>query len=200
MEHDKDRPSIQIRPLTEDDAAQYRALRIQAVTDHPIAFWTSPEEETCDDVEGFAKRIREQWSDPGWAQILGAFKGEQLLAQAGFKRQKLLKLQHRPELGGVYVTKQAQGLGLGKILINAVIDHLRTLQGVEMLSLAVAHTNTGARKLYESLGFQYMGPLPFAMKLSNGTYAHEERMALWLNPEQQTQAQHHRNQSPASTP
>lgn len=50
----------------------------------------------------------------------------------------------------------ARGAGLGGALIADLMDHARA--GAKTLSLHVARTNAGARRLYERLGFRRIAP------------------------------------------
>lgn len=58
-------------------------------------------------------------------------------------------------LGLVFLAPAARGRGLGTALVEAVCAHAKA-EGARALRLAVAHTNTGARRLYERLGFAFV--------------------------------------------
>ena len=61
-------------------------------------------------------------------------------------------------VGGMGVTPPARRRGIGERLMRQVIDHARAA-GVRTLSLEVLETNTGAKALYEKLGFRTLRKL-----------------------------------------
>ncbi|MEV0678109.1 GNAT family N-acetyltransferase [Actinosynnema sp. NPDC050436] len=85
---------------------------------------------------------------------------------------------HTAELGRVTAHPSARGLGLGALLVSAVVDHARAA-GLEHLTLGVRGNNHGAIELYERLGFREWGRLPFAIAVGDVRYD-EVRMALSL--------------------
>jgi hypothetical protein len=64
--------SIQIRRLTEADAAAYRAIRLEGLRDSPEAFGSTFEAENEHPLEWFANRTAN-------AEVFGAFRGADLL-------------------------------------------------------------------------------------------------------------------------
>ncbi len=60
-----------------------------------------------------------------------------------------------PEIG-LAVTPAAQGRGVGRALLTALIDLARA-QELPGLSLSVEDGNDGARRLYDALGFAVVG-------------------------------------------
>ena len=66
---------------------------------------------------------------------------------------------HVAELVKVMVHPDARGLGLGRVLVQALIDAARE-SGAETAVLGVRGNNHGAQALYESLGFTVWGVLP----------------------------------------
>jgi len=64
--------------------------------------------------------------------------------------------EHTWMLGLIFITPGARGRGLGTQLIEAICAHVRAAGG-RMLRLAVVPANTGARRLYDRLGFVHVG-------------------------------------------
>ncbi|MFD9909737.1 GNAT family N-acetyltransferase [Streptomyces sp. NPDC059063] len=60
---------------------------------------------------------------------------------------------------GFVVAEEARGKGVGRQLIQAVVEEARR-QGARRITLRVLGHNTPARKLYESEGFAIEGVLP----------------------------------------
>jgi ribosomal protein S18 acetylase RimI-like enzyme len=55
----------------------------------------------------------------------------------------------------MYVRPQARQAGIGRKLVEAVIEHAR--HHVELIQLSVIKENEAARRLYASLGFEEYG-------------------------------------------
>jgi ribosomal protein S18 acetylase RimI-like enzyme len=68
-------------------------------------------------------------------------------------------LAHNGEIRRVMVHRNSRGLGLGRRVTAALIDHARSA-GVEQLLCDVRGNNHAAVALYRSLGFQEYGRLP----------------------------------------
>ncbi|MGV1870457.1 N-acetyltransferase family protein [Agrobacterium rosae] len=56
----------------------------------------------------------------------------------------------------IYVHKNARGAGLGKLLMQALIDHAKT-NDVHVLIGAIESENTASIRLHETLGFRVAG-------------------------------------------
>jgi RimJ/RimL family protein N-acetyltransferase len=74
----------------------------------------------------------------------------------------------------MYVRQGARSTGVGRKLLEAVVDHAR--HHVEVLQLSVVSENEGARRLYASLGFVEYGIERKALK-QGGRYYDEVLMA-----------------------
>jgi ribosomal protein S18 acetylase RimI-like enzyme len=77
----------------------------------------------------------------------------------------------------MYVRPDARKAGLGRRLVEAVIDHARAY--VEVIQLSAISDNQSARRLYSSLGFVEYGLEKDSLK-QNGRYYDEILMALDL--------------------
>ena len=165
-----------IRPLTKADAIAFRALRLEGLTEAPEAFSAAYEDEVLRSEAEFACRIPE--APP--SVIFGAFDGETLVAMTGFLAHAGRKERHKAVVWGVYVSPAGRGLGLAKRLMQTVIAHARTVEGLEILQLGVGVYNTPARALYSAMGFELYGMERRALKLANGRYIDEELRVLDL--------------------
>jgi ribosomal protein S18 acetylase RimI-like enzyme len=86
---------------------------------------------------------------------------------------------HVTEVRGLAVAPDRQGEGIGARLLEAAIDRSRH-EGVRRLVLRVLSTNPGARRLYESRGFEVEGAHREAFLLE-GAYVDDLLMALDLS-------------------
>jgi len=170
---------MNIRKLTIEDAEAFREIRIEMCERHPEAFGQTPEEVAAmpDD------KCLEWWTPSDVFPekfVLAAFEGDRIVATAAFKREDSAKERHRGWIWSVYVRPEARGQGLSKQLMQQLIDEARKMEGLEILSLVVALTQTSARTLYTVLGFFTTGLILHGYKLPDGRYIDHEEMMLWL--------------------
>jgi ribosomal protein S18 acetylase RimI-like enzyme len=164
---------IHIRLLGPEDADEWWRLRLESLQRDPQAFSASAEDGqslTADDVR---KRLNAASTD---FLVMGAFENKKLIGMCGFFREKGLKTRHKARVWGVYVTSQSRGKGLGRSLLQALLDRAATIDGVDQILLSVATTQSPAIALYRSLGFQSYGCEPRALKVG-GQFIDEEYMA-----------------------
>lgn len=95
----------------------------------------------------------------------GAWADGELLGLATIAREERPRLRHRAGLYGVGVLAAAQGRGAGRQLVGAAVAYARELPGVTSVHLVVTETQHAARRLYESLGFQYWGSEPEGLRV-----------------------------------
>jgi ribosomal protein S18 acetylase RimI-like enzyme len=146
---------IETRRLTQADGALFRDLRLEALQRSPEGFASSYEAEKDRDAAWFAGRLKE-------AAVFVAIGDDRPLGMAGFKAHDTPKMAHKGMLWGMYVAPEARGLGVGRKLVQAVLEHA---QGkVEQVQLAVTAENPAARALYEAMGFEVYATEPRSLK------------------------------------
>jgi RimJ/RimL family protein N-acetyltransferase len=156
-----------IRPLTPSDAKAFRALRLEALANHPEAFSSSYEEESPRSLVEFQARI----PSSGPNAIFGAFDGDRLVGMAGFVVYDRPKARHKGLMWGVYVKPKWRGRRVGKALVKSVID--LASRHVVMLEAAVTLTNESARRTYHGLGFEPYGIERKAIRVGDAFYDEE---------------------------
>ncbi|HEU6441879.1 MAG TPA: GNAT family N-acetyltransferase [Microvirga sp.] len=166
---------ILIRSLKPSDAQAYRNLRLEALAGAPEAFGSSYEEEAPLPLEA----IRERIAASGPSAIFGAFAGDRLVGMAGFAVYDRAKAAHKGVMWGVYVQSEQRGQGLGKRLVQRVIDHAS--RHVIVLEAAVGMTNGSARRTYHALGFKPYGIERKALRVG-GVFYDEELLFIDFQP------------------
>lgn len=162
------------RFLTALDADRYQSLRLEGIKNTPEAFGSSYEEEKDTPIDLIAKQLEDSN-----VYTMGAFEENKLFGIATLWLEEKLKLKHKANIFAVYVSPEKRGLGVGKKLIQEIINKARTLDGVEQINLSVVSTNNAAKQLYISLGFTVFGTEKSALKVGL-EYFDEEYMVLFL--------------------
>ena len=165
---------IQIRRLTAADAEIFRDIRLEALRCNPEAFGSSFAAESVNPASWFADRL-------GSSFVLGAFHATELIGIAALIIQSGDKRAHKGMLVGMYVRPNARRAGVGRRLVEAIIDLARG--HVELIQLSVVKENDAARRLYAGLGFLDYGVEIHALK-QGGRYYDEILMAKQLTRNQ----------------
>ena len=163
-----------IRRLTPADAEAFVAIRRRALDAEPFAFTASP----ADDGGVSLEITRQRLAATDGSATFGAFAPE-LVGIAGLFRNHQVKAAHIATLWGVYVDAALQGAGIGRRLVETVLGHARTLDGVANVNLSVSEHQAVARRLYERLGFFCWGTEPDAIRWQ-GRSAAKHHMMLRL--------------------
>jgi RimJ/RimL family protein N-acetyltransferase len=161
---------IEIRRLASADAGAYREIRLAGLRDSPEAFGSTFARESAQPLVWFCDRLRD-------SQVFGAFRSIHLIGVAGFVIRAGEKERHKGLLWGMYVRPDARNAGVGRQLVEALIDHAR--DHVEVIQLSLVSGNERARRLYASLGFVEYGIEKKSLK-QDGHYYDEILMALDL--------------------
>lgn len=90
------------------------------------------------------------------------------------------KLRHKGLLFRMYVGREYRRLGIGRRLIDELLNRVSTLDDIEQVNLTVIANNDKARNLYEQYGFKTFGTEHNAIKWK-GKYFDEDQMALPLS-------------------
>ena len=164
-----------IRRLVPEDAPVYRALRLRGFQEHAEAFTSSFEEESLRPLSYSEQRLAVDSAACFW----GAFVDGQLAGLVGLDRETRIKNRHKAVVIGMVVAPEFAGLGLGRKLLDVLVQHARSV-GLELLVLTVTAGNTRAQQLYERAGFAVWGTEPRAIRVDN-RYHDKVHMFLSLN-------------------
>jgi ribosomal protein S18 acetylase RimI-like enzyme len=166
---------VEIRLVTADAAAEFRALRLRGLRENPEAFGSTFADEVDRPVEATAARL----ADSAGGFVLGAAlsAGGALVGVVGCYREAGRKRRHVAVVWGMFVAPESRGRGAGRALLAEAVRRSGAWPGVEHLTLTVVPENTAARALYVAHGFRPFGLEPRAMRDEARYYDLEH---LWL--------------------
>lgn len=145
---------INIKNITPDEAEVYWNLRLEALRNNPEAFGATYEESVGISIETVQSKIGTSMEN----YILGAnTESNSIVGMIGFKREQSIKTKHKSFLWGMYVSPGYRNQGIGKGLLEEVIQRSRILEGLEQINLCVVTSNEAARNLYINSGFEVYG-------------------------------------------
>jgi len=141
---------MQIRRIQPADAMAVKRLRMQALTQEPLAFAMSATQAA-------------EWSDNQWAQLASrnsegvqiiaiAHLADELVGMVGCHLDSSPKMTHCGMVWGMYVAPAQRNHGIARQLLQAVIDH-GSAHHLQMLKLSVTTTQTSALRGYLQAGF-----------------------------------------------
>jgi GNAT superfamily N-acetyltransferase len=157
--------SPEIRLLTETDVASFLTIRKTALLESPGAFLASPE----DDFAASEAAVCELLQRPD-SVLFGAYSPD-LSGTLGLYRDRTRKAAHKAHLWGMFVLPAQRQHGLATHLLQAAIEHARTLPGVASLHLCTGEATPRARHLYEKVGFKTWGIEPDAIRVGADSYS-----------------------------
>jgi ribosomal protein S18 acetylase RimI-like enzyme len=162
-----------IKIITEEDEIKaYYELLIKAITDEPQFFRVS-----AVDIEGEVFPTKDTFEN----FTLGAFNDEgELIGTVGFKRDLFVKLKHKGLIFRMYVSEKAKGQGLGRKLLQALIERAKQGEGLRHLYLTVVSTNQRAISLYTSEGFELYSREKGSIRMAENEFVDEDSMVLYV--------------------
>lgn len=102
--------------------------------------------------------------------------GERVVGMLGMHEEARERFNHRISLG-MNILKSYWGLGGGRLLLEAAVDHFNSMEDLTKLELEVRSDNEGAIALYKKLGFEVEGELKNHF-LVDSAYHSAYRMAI----------------------
>ncbi|GAA1886603.1 hypothetical protein GCM10009773_13650 [Williamsia serinedens] len=159
-------PPVEIRRLTGDDWAEYRAFRISAAIESPHAFGATPED--------MAAR-----PDQSWRSLLEAHRDPHGVALVTVDGARWIGSMRAHVADGVawvysvYVIPDERRSGVASALMTELVAW--SAQHAPSAMLHVAETNDRARRLYEQFGFA-----PTGVTVQNPAYPSLTELAMRL--------------------
>jgi len=151
----KDGREIEVRELEKEDAGAVIAYlnEVAGETDF-LSFGKNEFTLTLKEEEDFIQGMK----DSNNSLLLGAFDEGRMIACCNVSGLSGLKnrYRHRASLG-ISIRKEYWNQGLGRYLMELLIDYARKHPVINMVELEVSADNDRGIHLYQSLGFQMVG-------------------------------------------
>ncbi len=141
--------TIEIRDATVDDLPGIMEIYNDAVL-NTTAIWNEILVDLDNRKEWFKAR-----KDRGFPVIV-AIKDGAVAGYASYGDWRAFDGYRHTREHSIYVDKNARGLGLGRTLMQALIDHAKT-NDVHVLIGAIESENTASIRLHEAMGFRVAG-------------------------------------------
>ena len=171
-------PDIEVRALSEADLGAYKALRDHALAHHEEAFTSDATTEATRTAHSYRERLGCDSGGSG-SFTLGAWSGDHLLGAITCERDSRSKVRHIGHIIGTMVMHDQQGQGVGRALLDALIERASADGELHQLTLTVTSSNLAAVRLYASAGFTRYGTLPRAIHVA-GRFLDKDMMVLNL--------------------
>lgn len=165
---------MQIALLTAADAAAYRELMLEAYVEAADAFTSTADERRVQPLSWWVDRIA---APSGLTRSFGAFADGRLVGAVALEQSAKPKSRHAALVIGMYVEPAWRRGGAGRRLMDALVAHARSRDGLELLRLTVTEGNAAAIRLYESLGFSAWGVEPLAVRTPSG---YKGKVHMWM--------------------
>lgn len=147
---------VRIARLTPDHVEAVRAIRLEALRNHPENFGTDHDEEAAQPIEWWRTRLAHGTGFGAWAD------GE-LAGIVSFGRAREKKHRHQGSIGSFYVRPAHRGRGVADALMTAALAE--AAGQVEHVSLTVTASNETAIRLYRRHGFEVVGRVPASIRV-----------------------------------
>jgi ribosomal protein S18 acetylase RimI-like enzyme len=144
--------AIEIVALTEASWADYRALRLRALQEEPQAFGQSYDGACAHPNELWQHRLRDARDGTSW--LVFARQAGRLVGMVGAFRTDDDRRSGRATVVGTYVEATVRGRGVGRRLLEALLERLADDESVEVARLGVNQDQEAAVRLYAGAGFQ----------------------------------------------
>ena len=143
---------IRIERITRENVEQFKSVRLNALSESPSAFGSTYAREAAFLDSEWLTRL-ERWNGEKGVGFL-AMDGDAGCGIAG----ALLEPEDdsRAQLVSMWTAPTHRRFGVGRLLVDAVVDWAKSRE-IKMLLLMVVSTNNPAIRFYEQLGFAKTG-------------------------------------------
>jgi ribosomal protein S18 acetylase RimI-like enzyme len=170
--------SVQIvKPVLEEWEA-FRDIRLLSLKDSPTAFLATHEDELKTPEEKWKMRISGSLKSEVGVTLVAKMNGK-VAGLVGVQFMQHTKVRHIAHIWGTFVAPEYRGLGIGRKLMDGIIDAAKNHPGIKKIKIEVVPEQISAFELYKKLGFQLIG-VSHGDLCVDGTYYDEILMEMML--------------------
>jgi ribosomal protein S18 acetylase RimI-like enzyme len=168
---------IKISKLSSDDWKSYKELRLKALKEEPQGFDAS--------FEDFVEKPDEYWIEKTGILVdnehisLVAKDGEKVVGIICSDFSKNKKVRHIADVSFLYVLPESRGKGVGKKLLMAVLEEVKSNPEIVKVNLRVCSEQKVAVRLYKSVGFEEVS-LMKKERFVDGIFYDDYKMSLFI--------------------
>lgn len=150
--------NIKIIKLPVERWEEYKNLRLEALKQEPQAFSSSYEDDVLMSDEQWQSKLA-NYSDGKTGIILAADLNGELVGIMNSRIEQSRKMGHVAFIHGVYVKPEFRGKGIGKKLLEEILQWIEGHREIVKINLDVTTEQEAAIALYKSVGFEIVGHL-----------------------------------------
>lgn len=169
---------IIIEPISQQYSEQFKKLRLESLQNEPTAFLATFEDESKVPEEKWQSRIENSLKGETGVTII-ARDGEKAVGLVGIQFLQHPKNRHIVHIWGTYTAPAYRGKGIGKQLIQKVIDIAKAKPEIKKIKIEVNPDQSAAHNLYKKLGFQEIGTAKMELFV-DGKYYDAVQMEMYI--------------------
>jgi ribosomal protein S18 acetylase RimI-like enzyme len=154
--------SFEVKEFKECEWENFKELRLRAVSEYPMAFGTSYEEELQVAEHDWKRRL-------GFNMLCAKDNGK-ILGMIGAIVENYSKKKHIGKIISFYVAPEGRYKGIGNALMRAIIEKLKRNTSIKKIVLEVTTEQKEAIALYKKHGFHITGILENAYQINDKVY------------------------------
>jgi len=162
--------SIQIGKLAVEQWQDYRKLRLKALQTDPLAFFGSYEIEKAKPAKFWQKGLGDSLKEKPIVWLFAKSASGKPMGMIGVLFSQRPKTKHVAHIISLYVKENYRGNGIGKKLIEAILEKIKTHRDVRKVKVTAISSQETAIGLYKSLGFKKVGKLNKELRLEGKFY------------------------------
>lgn len=167
-----------IRSASVSDAKNIKQCSLSVLAEDIYTVLEVDELEAKSFKEG-EERVRKHVEDPNYLMIVAEIEGK-IVGSLDFSNGHCKRIQHTGEFG-VVINRDYRSLGIGKLLVQSLIEWAKENKIIEKIQLKAHADNIRAIALYEKIGFKKEGLIKKEIKYPDGRYVDTVCMGLVLD-------------------
>ncbi|MEQ9455640.1 MAG: GNAT family protein [Phycisphaeraceae bacterium] len=175
----RDAREVAVRSAVPDDAERLLSY-VDGVRTESEYLLVSPEDELFS-LEAERGWVQSHLDDPYGVCLVAEAHGE-IVSCCGLQGNRFKRRRHATGLG-IAIRRTWRGVGLGRHLMQTLIDWADRHPDLTVFELEVFADNEPAQRLYRSVGFEVDGRKRRAIRRHDGRYIDEILMSRWVGPE-----------------